>query len=374
VTLVVFFSRGMSFEGWRKAGILDREMALYRALLPRLDRLVFVTYGGPNDHLLVSHLPGVTVLPNRWRLPSNVYSVLAPVLHWRTLRTATVFKTNQLNGAWSAVLAQRLFRKKLFVRCGFLWADFVGRLHPDSWRHTAAVSLERQACRAADVVVVAAAADREAIVDRYELDIARVHVNPNYVESDLFRPGSGADREPGHVLFVGRLDEQKNIRALVTAVVGIPGCALTVVGDGPLHAELTSLAQGPTVTFLGRRPHRELPVLMRRASVFVMPSHYEGHPKALLEAMASGMAVIGARSPGIREVVSHDCTGMLCGTSPEEIASTLTAVLADADLRQRLGAAARAYVLETCTLDAAVEREWRLLSALVGNSESGHRE
>ena len=43
--LVVFFSRGMSLDGWRRAGILERELALYRILMPHLERLAFVTYG-----------------------------------------------------------------------------------------------------------------------------------------------------------------------------------------------------------------------------------------------------------------------------------------------------------------------------------------
>ena len=72
VRLVVFFSRGMSLEGWRRAGILDRELLLYRGLLPHLERLAFVTYGGANDQALAASLPGARVFSTRWRLPSNI--------------------------------------------------------------------------------------------------------------------------------------------------------------------------------------------------------------------------------------------------------------------------------------------------------------
>ncbi len=366
--VAVFFSRGMSLTGWRKAGILERELALYRALMPQLERLVFLTYGGRDDLSLASQIPGLEILPNRWRLPSNLYSVLAPLLHWRALRQYTVFKTNQMNGAWCAVLAARLFRKKLFVRCGFLWSDFVARLHPGSWRQTAALQLERHACQAADIVVVAAEADRRTIVARYHLDARHVHVSPNYVEADVFRPISGTLREPGRVVFIGRLDEQKNVRALVTAVAGVDGCALSVIGDGPLRVELEALARdcGADVTFLGTRPHSELPVLLNQSSVFILPSLYEGNPKALLEAMACGIAVIGARAPGIQDIVSDGETGILCGTSVEDIKNALTEVLASSALRNRIGAAARDYVLATCTLESAVARELKLLESLNG--------
>jgi hypothetical protein len=121
--LVVFFSRGMSLEGWERAGILDRELALYRALRPHLESLAFVTYGGTRDLDLGRQIPGVEVLANLRGLSPNRYSLAALWIHRRALRTATVFKTNQINGGWSAALARRLFGRKLVVRCGFLWSE-----------------------------------------------------------------------------------------------------------------------------------------------------------------------------------------------------------------------------------------------------------
>ena len=59
IAMVVFFTRGMSLEKWHEAGILERELALYRELLPGLDRLAFVTYGGPSDAQWLSGLAGV---------------------------------------------------------------------------------------------------------------------------------------------------------------------------------------------------------------------------------------------------------------------------------------------------------------------------
>jgi glycosyltransferase involved in cell wall biosynthesis len=364
--LVVFFSRGMSLDGWRRAGILDRELSLYRAQLPHLQHLAFVTYGGAGDAALASHMPGLEVLPNRWGLPSNLYSALAPLIHWRSLRRATIFKTNQINGAWCAVIAARLFRKTLVVRCGFLWSDFVARLHPGNWREAAARRLERLVFRAADVAIVAADADRNTIIARYGLDPERVHVIPNYVDTAIFRPMPHIPREPGRVLFVGRLADQKNVIALVDAVAELPGMSLTIVGDGPLRGQLQDAVnrRDVMVTFLGTRPHAELPALLNGSTAFILPSHYEGNPKALIEAMACGVAVIGTRSPGIQEILVHRETGYLCGTSIGEIRAALQEVLGDAALRERMSAGAVGYARAHCSVESAVARELALLRAL----------
>jgi len=364
--LVVFFSRGMSLDGWRRAGMLDRELLLYRALRPHLEELAFVTYGDSDEFRLASAVPGVEVLPNRWRLPSNLYSVMAPFLHRRALGRATIFKTNQLNGAWCGVIAKRLFHKKLVVRCGYLWADFVARLHAGSWRQSAALRLERLAFRSADAVIVATEADRDTILARDQIDPTRVHVIPNYVDTGMFRPLPDIRPEPGRVTFVGRLDEQKNVGALVEAVEGIRDVTLVIVGDGPLRAQLQDAAARRQVnaTFLGTRPHGELPRLLNQSAAFVLPSHYEGNPKVLVEAMSCGVPVIGTRVPGIQEVLDHRETGYLCGTSPGEIRSAIQEVCGDAALRARMTAGAMAYVRARCSLEAAVAHELAVLRSV----------
>ena len=366
--LVVFFSRGMSLEGWERAGILDRELALYRAMRPHLESLAFVTYGGTRDLDLGRQIPGLEILANRGGLSPNLYSLAALWLHRRALGGATVFKTNQINGGWSAALARWLFGKKLVVRCGYLWSD--SALQPDyGWiRRTAVTRLERWIFRAADRVIVAAAIHREAIVGRYGVDRARVEVIPNYVDTAQFRPLPGIAAEPGRVTFVGRLSAEKNPMALLDAVDGVPGLRLVMIGDGALRSELQASAErrGLNVEFLGTRCHHELPALLARSTAFALVSQYEGNPKALLEAMACGVPVIGTRVRGIQDVVEHRRTGLLCGSSPLEIRAAIQETLSDPELRRQMIANALAYVRTTCSLDGAVAGELAVLTSLTG--------
>jgi len=356
----------MSLEGWHRAGILDREIALYRELSDSYEQVAFVTYGGASDLRWASILPGVEILPNRWGIATNVYSLMAPFLHRKSLRDASVFRTNQINGAWCGVIAKVLFGKTLVVRCGFLWADFVARMSTSRFRCAVTRLIERFVMRMADRIVVAADADASVIVQRYGIDRSLVTVIPNYVDTVHFRPVLDVPAERGTMCFVGRLEAQKNLESLLDALRGLPDVKLTVVGEGPLRSALEAQARahGVHAEFIGRVPHTDLPMVLNRSELFVLPSHYEGNPKALVEAMACGVPVIGARSPGIREIVTHRETGFLCGTSPPEIRSALLEVLNDAVLRERMRQGGLQYIEQYCSLALVVERERAVLGSI----------
>jgi glycosyltransferase involved in cell wall biosynthesis len=359
--LVVVFSRGMSLRGWQAAGILERELALYRELGKRGVRVEFLTYGADEPAI-----EGVGVLANRWRLPSNLYSLMAPLLHRAALRGATIVKANQLNGAWTAVLARRVAGARLLVRAGFVWSVNLARETPSVWRRVLADRLEGWACRAADRVVVAADAQRRYLAERHAVPAARIDVIPNYVDLDIFRPRPEIKRQRGLVAFVGRLAPEKNVEPLLEAVAGIPDTRLVVMGDGPLRGDLESRARalGAAVEFPGARPPAEVAELLAAAEAFVLPSRYEGHPKALLEAMASGVPVVGADVPGIREVIRQGNTGLLCEPSVDGIRAALAALRGDRETAQRMAARARVYVERECSLASAVEREMTVLETL----------
>jgi glycosyltransferase involved in cell wall biosynthesis len=328
--------------------------------------VAIVSYGGAAERRLTQGRGAVEVLTNRWGLGSNLYSLAAPLLHRRALREAAVFKSHQLNGAWTAAIAKRIFRKQLVVRCGFVWSDFVGHLEPRRWRRALARRLEGWVVRSADRVVVATDDDRYALIARYGIEASKTRVVPNGVDLERFRPDPGRAEEPGRVCSVGRLVEQKDPLRLLEALAGLPGVRLTLIGDGPLRpaVERRARALGLRVDCLGTVPHEELPSLLNRASVFVLPSRYEGHPKALLEAMACGLAVVGTDVPGIRGLIEHGRTGLLCEPTVAGIRAAVAGLLEDASLRAALGGEARRYVERTCALPAVVEQELAVLADL----------
>lgn len=134
------------------------------------------------------------------------------------------------------------------------------------------------------------------------------------------------------------------LEALDQAVAGQPRLQVTLAGPGQLPAEGKVLCErATTIEWAGWLDDAAKDVLLREASVFIMPSRSEGLPMALLEAMAYGMAVVATRVGGIPEVVEDGVEGLLVEPGdPAALSAALRRLGADAKLRGRLAAAARA--------------------------------
>ena len=366
VCLALFLTRGMSLRAWDDIGLLDREAAPYRRLEPMLRRVMFVTYGDRQDLTYAPRLGGIRVLCNRWRVSPQLYErYLTKAMPW-SWRGPVVVKSNQVQGAEIALEAARRRGKPFIARCGYLPSDNMERSRgADSPEAKRAQALEHHVFSEADRVVVTTTTMREKVIRRYQLRADRVRVIPNYVDTSLFAPSSDESRRPNQLLYVGRLDEEKNPRALLAAIEGMD-VELVMVGKGSQGEALQREASERRlrVRFLGNVPNQELPQLLNSSAALVMPSLIEGHPKALLEAMACGVPVIGTNVPGIRELLIHRVTGLLCEPCPESLRTAIKEVLDHRQLGVRMGGAARSYVADRFSLERVVDMELALLDEM----------
>jgi glycosyltransferase involved in cell wall biosynthesis len=165
-------------------------------------------------------------------------------------------------------------------------------------------------------------------------------------------------RRPHTCLAVGRLDPSKGFDDLLRAVALVRQRGLEVdvalVGDGEQAGALRRLAGSlgiaDRVDFLGWLPFAAVPDAMRDATMLVHPSCGLGDavPTVIKEAMALGAPVIGTTAVGIPELLDQGRCGLLVPErNPEQLADAIARLLADAQLRQRLGHAARAFAERT---------------------------
>jgi glycosyltransferase involved in cell wall biosynthesis len=117
------------------------------------------------------------------------------------------------------------------------------------------------------------------------------------------------------------------------------------------------------IDFLGHVGN--MPELLAKHQIFVLSTHYEGMPLALIEAMASGCACIGTDVVGVREVIAHGVTGLLVPENDAQaMADAIAMLLKDPEKAENLGIAARAAVKQNFTLQVMNDNYTRLLLQL----------
>jgi glycosyltransferase involved in cell wall biosynthesis len=169
-------------------------------------------------------------------------------------------------------------------------------------------------------------------------------VTPTGVDTKFFTPVWDRPANPRvRVLFVGSLRPFKGPQLMLQAAARFPSAEFVIVGDGVMATELEKQAREAglrNVKFLQAMNRMDLREQYRHADVFLFPSKWEGSPKVILEAAACGLPVI-ARNDYKPESVVDGETGYL-GGSDDELLERLGVLLANSELRRRMGQAARA--------------------------------
>jgi glycosyltransferase involved in cell wall biosynthesis len=209
------------------------------------------------------------------------------------------------------------------------------------------------------------AASAREVLGMLDLDVP-VETVPLGTTPSQFRPGLdpngvrakyGLDGGPW-LLTVARLQWHKGIDTMLRALPAIrarhPGARYAVAGTGELRPQFEGLARelglGDTVRFLGAVPDAELPALYNAADLYVGASRRvellaEGFGISLVEASASGLAVVGGRSGGVPDAVRDGETGILVDPDdPAAVAAGVNELLANPERRKQLGAAGRRAV------------------------------
>ena len=208
----------------------------------------------------------------------------------------------------------------------------------------------------ADAVMVYSESTRHDLVERLDVDPARIHVA--YMAADKrFQPDeSGGSRdvvrknygiqEP-YILFVGAVEPRKNIESLLESFAAVSTDVphtLVIAGPkawgyGSVRDTHTRLRLGDRVRFLAYvRPDEHLPALYQSADLLVLVSHYEGFGLPPLEAMQSGCPVVVADNSSMPEVVG-DAGILVPATDTAAIADAIGRVLTDTELRNRMSRA-----------------------------------
>jgi glycogen synthase len=258
---------------------------------------------------------------------------------------------------------------------------------------------ERTALESADAVIAVSTEMRRDLLRHFTLAPDRVHVIPNGVDIDTYRPAPGRARlarfaiDPGrpYVLFVGRISRQKGLLHLIRAIEDLdPATQVVLCAGAPDTPEIAREVQTAVARVQASRPgvvlieemvDRETAVeLYSHAAVFCCPSVYEPFGLINLEAMACEVAVVASAVGGIPEVVVEGETGRLVPVElveqngvvepqdpagfSRDLARALNGLLADAPLRRTMGVKGRQRAEALFSWAAVARRTFGLYRAL----------
>lgn len=212
------------------------------------------------------------------------------------------------------------------------------------------------------ITSVASSVSQELI--EYGLNPIDIEVIGNGVDENLFCPIQNEFNEK-YILYTGRLSYRKGLFDFIECGINIcsqyPDINFKLTGKGPLADKLKKIvhesAYEDRFEFLGHVEKSKLIELYQNATLFILPSHYEGLPTTLLEAMSCGLPVIATSVSGNLDVIESGKNGILVPIkSPAKMAKAVSSLLDDKNLRIRLGVAARKTIEERFTWHAISDK------------------
>jgi glycosyltransferase involved in cell wall biosynthesis len=366
--LILISGTAARLTDFQKNGFFNRQKKLLEEYAKYFDLEYYTSdVSDYSARLGIKHRP----LP----LSINVYG-LRHVLFWLYLvwRAPSMRAPIRVFGVATPTLplVKRLSGQKLIA--GFQW-DYarVTKANYTGAKRWLADTLQVAGLKSADVVICTTERLKDIVVREYR---RAAEVIPNFVDTDVFHE---AHEKEDYVLYAGRLHWAKGIEYLIRAFgllkTEIPSARLTICGSGdhaPVLERLVEQEGVEGVSFLGVVPQDRLAQLMARAKAFVLPTvNYEGHPKALIEAMACGTACVATNVPGCRDILRHGETGLLVEPKNSiDLSEALLRLHKDENLTETLGRNAHAFALAHYSIEKTFLREVQLIHRLTGQGTS----
>ena len=368
--LTLFFTGGVSLKTWAEIGNLDRELEIYKRLSKKLKEVSMVTYGGKGDRVYAKDLGEINLLSTTWHNNPKLTILHLLLKYLPQIYKSDILKTNQIPGSEIPIWIKKHFGKKLIVRCGYLHSYFIKNQSKDQKTINEAIQLEKKAFSCADMGIVTSSWQRDIVIKQYNVEPAKIKVIPNYVITDVFMQHPEIQKKYD-LIFVGRSGSQKNISNLLKTIQYLKtknkNISLIMIGGCCDNNEIREIINQYrlNVTFKGNIPNFKLPYFFNQAKVFILPSYYEGHPKALLEAMSCELPCVGSDVVGIKEDIQHMKTGYLCKTDYKSIANAIETVLSDDLLQKKIGENAREYILKKYSTNKILKMELEVIQEVI---------
>ncbi|KYC45233.1 MAG: putative glycosyl transferase [Candidatus Methanofastidiosum methylothiophilum] len=201
-------------------------------------------------------------------------------------------------------------------------------------------------------------------------DVDGVLITGNGVDVDNFKPADGGSKN--YVLYVGRLSHGKGLFDLLKAskeLISNYDVSFILIGKGVLSDKLNKIIEkthNKNFHLLGQKSHDELIKYYQEAKLFISPSYYESGPLTLLEAMACGKPAIATKVGIAPDCIKNEENGILINPrSPQEIVKSVSMLLDDEELCNKMGENARRTIEESYSWNSVADKVEQIYLDLV---------
>lgn len=349
----------------RKSGQLERFINHYLTTYRRHFEKIYIFTYQTGEKLAI---PGVEVITPPFALNRFLYAFTIAFRHRQIIKQCDLLRGMHISSVLSFLPAKLFLGKKIVFTYGYREDKFL-LVEKKYWRWLFFKIMEFSALKLADAVIVTFN-KMHVYVSKFRQK--NVFLIPNGADTKQFKVQKSkvmGDKKKMRILFIGRLERQKNLFALIGAVYLLRNNNLLLwfLGEGSQREKLKEYARRKNVNlkidaFL---PYEKLPEIYRRADIFVLPSLIEGHSKVLLEAQACGLPCIATKVEGSEEIITHGENGFLAEPTSKDIAEKLSWLLADKSLMIKLGQQARKIMLKNYDLTRLLLKEVLLLKTSI---------
>lgn len=229
-------------------------------------------------------------------------------------------------------------------------------------------ALEEEGATSPEVTIVANNWLKHILVNEFNVSDEQVKVlhygfdTENFIKQMKMKSSVPAAKNKKVIIYTGRLTDLKGVQHLITALGKLKKkrqdwvCWIAGVGDDESKLRVKSKVFGleDYVVFLGKRD--DVPYLLGKSDIFVLPTLLENQPLSLIEAQIAGRASIVSDVGGINEMIEHKVTGLLIPpANPDLLAENLDLLLSDEQLRKNLGSNAKKWGMTHWSIEQGIK-------------------
>ena len=218
-----------------------------------------------------------------------------------------------------------------------------------------------------DIIASVSKSDLTQIMQYYDVSESRLKYVPNFVNTDLFTSHNPTTEHRDTFLYIGDLEPWKGILTLIKWIrsnknIDGPGIKIRFVGQGTcfpylvdLQRKLENNSSNIQLEILGQRKHSEIPTIMRESKALILPSHWEGMPTVILEAMAAGLPVLSTSVGDLSHILSHKENSLIIDRGLNLLEESILLVNEDQSLVKHMTNNARKLVESEFTIQKVIE-------------------